>query len=314
MQSFTESLRCLECSDCKASFSSASLLLQHFAQHVLERKPDGEAPSENVGELHCFHRYKGKEKESILETALKHTSGQVADTQPSSLESCSPLSSTASPICEITSTRISPNSSFCETTPAVDKKEAALARLDLQTRLENCIMRLAASRSALCESALDLSSTNSGRTCAGENIVVMKECTENVRKCSSSRKQKNPKKICSTLIKEQDQMENVAVTEEKSAGKRRYPCRLCPKAFGWSTDLKRHILTHTGERPFKCRSCDATFTRNFLLQKHESRVHVEGPNLNTGDSSDENFTAMEKKRKRSNGELSSRCNGVSCFV
>lgn len=310
MQSFTESLRCLECSDCKASFSSASLLLQHFAQHVLERKPDVEASSDNVGGSQNSHRCKENEKESILETALKQTSGQIADTQPLSLESCSPLSSTASPICESSSAKISPNSSFGELTPTIDKKEGVLARLDLQSRLENCIMRLAASKSVVCESALDLSSTSNGRTCAEE----LKECSENVRKCSSGRKQKNPKKICSAVMKERDQMDNVAVTEEKATSKRRYPCRLCPKAFGWSTDLKRHILTHTGERPFKCRSCDATFTRNFLLQKHESRVHVEGPNLSTGDSGDENLTAVEKKRKRSNGELSSHCNGVSCFV
>ncbi|XP_063232664.1 zinc finger protein 892-like isoform X2 [Bacillus rossius redtenbacheri] len=57
------------------------------------------------------------------------------------------------------------------------------------------------------------------------------------------------------------------------SGKKKYPCHLCTKTFGWSTDLKRHILTHTGERPFKCGLCRATFTRNFLLQKHEAKFH-----------------------------------------
>lgn len=29
-----------------------------------------------------------------------------------------------------------------------------------------------------------------------------------------------------------------------------------------------------GERPFKCNSCQAAFTRNFLLQKHFARAHT----------------------------------------
>lgn len=33
------------------------------------------------------------------------------------------------------------------------------------------------------------------------------------------------------------------------------------------------ICLLTGERPFKCNSCQAAFTRNFLLQKHFARAH-----------------------------------------
>ncbi|KAK7604449.1 hypothetical protein V9T40_005635 [Parthenolecanium corni] len=55
--------------------------------------------------------------------------------------------------------------------------------------------------------------------------------------------------------------------------KKRHACHLCPKTFGWTTDLKRHLLIHTGERPFKCSMCNATFTRNFLLQKHKTKIH-----------------------------------------
>jgi Zinc finger, C2H2 type. len=85
---------------------------------------------------------------------------------------------------------------------------------------------------------------------------------------SSSRKQKTPKKV--------QYVENGqnCVAVSSTMLKRKYPCHLCSKVFGWSTDLKRHILTHTGERPFKCKLCEATFTRNFLLQKHQSKVHT----------------------------------------
>ncbi|KAL7639984.1 UNVERIFIED_CONTAM: hypothetical protein RMT77_009398 [Armadillidium vulgare] len=55
--------------------------------------------------------------------------------------------------------------------------------------------------------------------------------------------------------------------------KRKYVCEFCNKRFGWSTDLKRHVILHTGERPFKCKWCPITFTRKFLLQNHMKKIH-----------------------------------------
>lgn len=62
-------------------------------------------------------------------------------------------------------------------------------------------------------------------------------------------------------------------SETSGVKKKRFSCHICQKTFGWTTDLKRHILIHTGERPFKCTMCFATFTRNFLLQKHKTKIH-----------------------------------------
>ncbi|KDR14732.1 myoneurin-like [Zootermopsis nevadensis] len=98
---------------------------------------------------------------------------------------------------------------------------------------------------------------------------------------ASSRKQKTPKKVYyhqnGKLNHNYVASELVSGDSEKvvssCASRKKYPCHLCSKVFGWSTDLKRHILTHTGERPFKCSACQATFTRNFLLQKHQRKIH-----------------------------------------
>lgn len=62
------------------------------------------------------------------------------------------------------------------------------------------------------------------------------------------------------------------LNDEKCKAKR-FNCIYCSKSFGWSTDLKRHVLIHTGERPFKCDHCKLSFTRNFLLQKHKLKYH-----------------------------------------
>jgi hypothetical protein len=98
---------------------------------------------------------------------------------------------------------------------------------------------------------------------------------------ASSRKQKSPKKV---YYHQNGKLNHNSVASELVSGdsekvvsscafRKKYPCHLCSKVFGWSTDLKRHILTHTGERPFKCSACHATFTRNFLLQKHLRKIH-----------------------------------------
>ncbi|KAK7790715.1 hypothetical protein R5R35_007954 [Gryllus longicercus] len=116
---------------------------------------------------------------------------------------------------------------------------------------------------------------------AGSVVSATNElCISKPLKGASNRKQLMPKKIHRP---KEDSASEVLKTEvlsisdnkncQKPSTKRKYLCHVCSKSFGWSTDLKRHILTHTGERPFKCQMCDATFTRNFLLQKHESRVH-----------------------------------------
>lgn len=54
---------------------------------------------------------------------------------------------------------------------------------------------------------------------------------------------------------------------------RKYVCCYCNRRFGWSTDLKRHVILHTGEKPFECKVCPVAFTRKFLLQNHMKRMH-----------------------------------------
>ena len=67
-------------------------------------------------------------------------------------------------------------------------------------------------------------------------------------------------------------------------------CSFCPKRFGATLDLKKHLdtehkvvklaknasLTHkmtSGKKQFECSICLVIFTRNFTLKRHISKVH-----------------------------------------
>ncbi|KAM6973044.1 uncharacterized protein FYW47_003142 [Aplochiton taeniatus] len=51
-----------------------------------------------------------------------------------------------------------------------------------------------------------------------------------------------------------------------------YQCAVCFKEFVSPSKLKRHYVTHTGQRPFKCGVCDKTFTQSTHLKTH-ARCH-----------------------------------------
>ncbi|KAJ3351518.1 hypothetical protein HDU83_008896 [Entophlyctis luteolus] len=46
-------------------------------------------------------------------------------------------------------------------------------------------------------------------------------------------------------------------------------CEFCEQTFSRSHDLKRHLFSHKGERPFSCGRCGKGFSRRDILRKHE---------------------------------------------
>ncbi|CAL4149922.1 unnamed protein product [Meganyctiphanes norvegica] len=55
-----------------------------------------------------------------------------------------------------------------------------------------------------------------------------------------------------------------------------FQCPECLKSFMNDGNMRRHLITHTGEKPFPCTKCDAAFYQKIALQKHMKFFHNEG--------------------------------------
>ncbi|XP_078606291.1 uncharacterized protein LOC144878986 [Branchiostoma floridae x Branchiostoma japonicum] len=63
---------------------------------------------------------------------------------------------------------------------------------------------------------------------------------------------------------------------------RTHKCGECDKEFRQLTDMKRHVRTHTGEKPFGCEDCGKQFSVLSQLKIH-MRTHTgEKPYRSTG--------------------------------
>lgn len=56
-------------------------------------------------------------------------------------------------------------------------------------------------------------------------------------------------------------------------GKKKHDCFVCGKVFKRRYDVQRHMVTHTGEKPFQCKHCPSRYTENGNLLKHMRKQH-----------------------------------------
>ncbi|ORY63149.1 fungal-specific transcription factor domain-containing protein [Pseudomassariella vexata] len=105
---------------------------------------------------------------------------------------------------------------------------------------------------------------------------------------------------------------STVIPQKDADGK--FPCPHCTKTYLHAKHLKRHLLRHTGDRPYMCVLCRDTFSRSDILKRHFQKCSIRRGNP-TGASHLSHPQAHVKKhqqqqQKQAEGEMA-QMNGMN---
>ena len=90
-------------------------------------------------------------------------------------------------------------------------------------------------------------------------------------------------------------------------GEKPYKCTYCERSFAQSNVLVKHMKTHVGDHPYQCDRCDASFRLLKDLRNHYQEHYVESENgigpSPVVDDKDIRFTSTEILKLRYQKEM-----------
>ncbi|XP_068959636.1 ras-responsive element-binding protein 1 isoform X2 [Petaurus breviceps papuanus] len=86
--------------------------------------------------------------------------------------------------------------------------------------------------------------------------------------------------LCEKICTTQHQLTMHIRQHNTDTGGTDHSCSICGKSLSSASSLDRHMLVHSGERPYKCSVCGQSFTTNGNMHRH-MKIHEKDPNSTT---------------------------------
>ncbi|XP_052013436.1 ras-responsive element-binding protein 1 isoform X4 [Apodemus sylvaticus] len=86
--------------------------------------------------------------------------------------------------------------------------------------------------------------------------------------------------LCEKICTTQHQLTTHIRQHNTDTGGADHSCSICGKSLSSASSLDRHMLVHSGERPYKCTVCGQSFTTNGNMHRH-MKIHEKDTNSTT---------------------------------
>ncbi|XP_057554421.1 ras-responsive element-binding protein 1 isoform X2 [Hippopotamus amphibius kiboko] len=86
--------------------------------------------------------------------------------------------------------------------------------------------------------------------------------------------------LCEKICTTQHQLTMHIRQHNTDTGGADHSCSICGKSLSSASSLDRHMLVHSGERPYKCTVCGQSFTTNGNMHRH-MKIHEKDPSSST---------------------------------
>ncbi|XP_037557299.2 gastrula zinc finger protein XlCGF57.1-like isoform X1 [Dermacentor silvarum] len=92
-------------------------------------------------------------------------------------------------------------------------------------------------------------------------------------KCGRRRRRDARSRVCGICEKTFSNRSAVRRHLVTHTGEKAFSCTVCGRQFALKGTLVAHVLTHSGAKPFQCRLCPGVFAQRCSLNRHLRRTH-----------------------------------------